>query len=143
MSSYCAFRLTVNEPGHRGTLHEFFPTVVLDPPKARRLLDAPTPSPRKKALKNGRTNAPVPFARPEAAKSDLLRRIRPRGLAVVHPPRRTVTIPAAPGVRELRDVPLTVEDLWQGSHGGPPHVDDVPEEDCCSICLQLVSHPVL
>jgi hypothetical protein len=138
-----AFRLTVNVPGDRGTLHQFFPTVVLDPPKARRRLDAPMPLPRKQALKNGRTNAPVPFARPEAAKSDLLRRVRPRGLAVVHPPRRTVTIPATPGVRESRDVPLTVEELWQGSRVGPPHVDDVPEEDCCSICLQLVSHPVL
>jgi hypothetical protein len=63
----------------------------------------------------------------------------------VHPQGRAARIaaPAIPGVRVARDQPLTVEELWRGSREGPPHMDEVPEEDCCTLCLQLISHPVL
>lgn len=72
-----------------------------------------------------------------------MRRIRPRGVASVHPQGRVARTEAIPGARDIRDQPLTVEELWRGSREGPPHMDEVPEEDCCALCLQLISHPVL
>ncbi|KAJ6451379.1 hypothetical protein C8R47DRAFT_1084091 [Mycena vitilis] len=121
-----------------GTLHSFFPTV--DKKVTRRPLNASVPLPRKKPLNSGRTNPSPLLPGSAAAAADFQRRVRPRSKAVVYPP-PAPDVAVAPGARLMRDEPLTVEDLWRAPGGGPPpvkaHVDD-----CCSICLQLVSHPV-
>jgi hypothetical protein len=98
--------------------------------------------PRKKPLKGGRTNPPPVVGPAGALNADFLRRVRPRAKAVVFPPPLPDVV-VSPGGRVERDELLTVEDLWQSPGGGPPHMPDADERDCCSVCLQLLSHPVL
>ncbi|KAJ7148132.1 hypothetical protein C8R43DRAFT_1129275 [Mycena crocata] len=123
-----------------GTLHAFFPRIK---PAlvagARRPLDTPIPASHKTVTRTPKVTALANDV-PGAAASDLLRRIRPRGIARVHPP-PSRTVLAQPGFREPRDVALTVEDLWVGP-SGPPFISGVAADDTCLICLQLMSHPV-
>ncbi|KAJ6560615.1 hypothetical protein DFH09DRAFT_1483267 [Mycena vulgaris] len=126
------------------TLERYFkPLVKASLAGGRRALDAPMPAPREKPNKAGRTNHPAISALPGAAQSDRQRRLRPRSMAIVHPPvrrpaRETI---AFLGYRDDRPEPLAVEDLWV-SPSGPGHVDDVLDDFKCGICLQLKSHPV-
>ncbi|KAJ6448508.1 hypothetical protein C8R47DRAFT_1085000 [Mycena vitilis] len=129
----------MNSSRAANTLLSFFPKV--DKARERRRLNAIVPLPRKKPLTAGRTNPPPVDLVPGAAAADFQRRIRPRAKAVVYPPPST-TVLACPGARLRRDEPLTVEDLWRSPGGGPPHIAGADPDDCCSLCLQLLSHPV-
>ncbi|KAJ6517476.1 hypothetical protein C8R47DRAFT_1205698 [Mycena vitilis] len=125
-----------------GTLLSFFPVLKHGlPPNVRRPLDTPVPAPRQKPLTAGRTNPPAVQALPGASNADFMRRVRPRGVALVRRKPANRQVVAVPGSREERDESLTVEDLWRPG-SGPPLMGSVAEQDTCAICLQLKSHPV-
>ncbi|KAJ7779036.1 hypothetical protein B0H16DRAFT_1448572 [Mycena metata] len=106
-------------------------------PNVRRKLNAPVAPARKKPVTAGRTNPLLPER--HLGGLDRLRRLRPYSIATTRIVKRAPVV-ALPGIRELREEALTVEDLWRP--GNPPPTVKCNEEDCCGICLQLRSHPV-
>ncbi|KAJ6575710.1 hypothetical protein DFH09DRAFT_1311760 [Mycena vulgaris] len=128
----------------KGTIRAFFPSIQgASGPNQRRLLSTPTPPSRKQPLTAGRTNARAVSAVPGAHGSDHLRRIRLRFTAGVRAPVPRPAVFAREGSRTVRVEALTVEDLWGGDGNGPPYVDQDDDIYKCTVCLQLVSHPVL
>jgi hypothetical protein len=128
----------------RSTLLSFFPVVSsVVPRNVRRPLDTPTPPPRKKPMTAGRTNPSAVSGHAGIAEAVFHRTVRPMSVAAVHRPSVVPSMKTViPGSRIERDEPLTVEDLWRPGNG-PPSLDGVADEDRCSLCLQLKSHPVL
>ncbi|KAJ7120673.1 hypothetical protein C8R43DRAFT_1136624 [Mycena crocata] len=123
----------------KGTLRAFFPVVVKVPEAGRRRpLDTPAPPPRQKPLTAAKAITPLAGT----TNAGLLRSIRPRTTAIVHRSRAPRQVAAVPGERGTRDTPLCVEDLWLGTRAGPPEVAGADKDDKCTICLQLISHPV-
>ncbi|KAJ7079223.1 hypothetical protein C8R43DRAFT_1143299 [Mycena crocata] len=122
-----------HQPPVKGTLPSFFP-IVPTAPRKRRPLDAPAPPPRKKPL----LDVPKPLV--GTTNAGLLRSIRPRSTAVIHRSVAPRDVSAVPGFREDREQPLTVEELWLRE--GPPHFENFDDDDKCTVCSQLVSHPV-
>ncbi|KAJ7168769.1 hypothetical protein C8R46DRAFT_1218157 [Mycena filopes] len=124
------------------TLHTFFPAVNANKLLTRRHLSSTTPQPRSRPLTASRT-APLPVPLDVgAASADLLRRVRPGARAAIPNRSRSQVVPAVAGAHIARDEAIVVTDIWLGIGGGPPHVPNVPGGQRCTICMQLLSHPV-
>jgi hypothetical protein len=122
------------------TLLDFFPKADKELPR-RRNLDAPASTVLTKPLSIGRVNFLPIHIGTEAAGSERLRRYRPRGTAAVPRMPRRPLAPAVDGFREVRVEPLTADDIWLS--GPPPYKPSEEDIYNCTVCLQLMSHPVL
>ncbi|KAJ7779997.1 hypothetical protein B0H16DRAFT_1711221 [Mycena metata] len=119
-----------------GTIHAFFSSVEPEP-GIRRPLNMRTPPARKKASTAGMTNALTPISSIEGP--DRMRRLRPSSISTMKTLKRPPSV-AFPGSRVARAEPLTVEDLWRP--GPRPPSMECHVQDHCTVCLQLLSHPV-